>query len=254
MKTERKTKIKALAIICLLLVAGYFIRQNSHVRFQDENMGIVICNTIGGVTPETVRYKDLKEVSYLSIGCIGYYTTLSDIKKCTNIEELNINGYLYKLEPAYDVTHDNFVKTLTEEDSLRIEEELETIVPELKKLRRFWYGVYDVNSDIRSWDFLAGCPNLVHVYIYGSEVKDYSFLCTLENLRTIDLSYSRIATADSLLNLQDPVRLCIYDTPLAENEEEIQRLCEALPNTELLISGDRLENKQDWEWSELYGD
>ena len=60
-KTGIKRIILAVGVLCLLLVVGYFIRQNSHVRFKDENMGRVICNTIGrGVTPENVRYKDLK--------------------------------------------------------------------------------------------------------------------------------------------------------------------------------------------------
>ncbi len=240
--------------ICLLLAGGYFIRENSHVRFQDENMGLVICNTIGGVTPETVRYKDLKYVRCLSIGCVGNYTTLLDIKKCTNIEELVINGYIHPSQPAYEVTHDEYGKELTEVDSLRIEEELKTIVPKLKELRWFSYDAYVENSDIGSWNFLGVCTNLAHISIFNSEVADYSFFNTFTSIKQLTLKGCQITTADSLLNLQDPMRLCIYDTPLAENEEEIQRLCEALPDTEILVSADRTENEQYWDIKELYGD
>ncbi len=252
-KTGIKSIILTVGVICLLLVAGYFIRQNSHVRFKDENMGRVICNTIGhGVTPENVRYKDLKKVQSLSIGCVGWYTTLLDIKKCANIKELIINGYIHQSDPAYEVTQNEYGRELTEADSVWLEEELEMIVPKLKKLREFSYDAYAENSDISSWDFLKLCPNLVHISIYNSDVTDYSFLNNFTGMKLLILKGCKVESADALINLQDPERLCVYDTPLVESEEEIQKLCEALPNTEILIEGGRIENDRDWDWSWCY--
>ncbi len=255
MKIEKKKrmKIKILVIVCLLLVAGYFIRQNSHVRFKDENMGIVICNTIGhGVTPETVRYKDLERVYRLETGYLGYYGTLMDIAKCRNIKTIVLNGSSYESDASYEVTHNEVGKILTEEELERVETELSRIVPRLNTLETFSFGNIVENCDIQDWSFLARCKNLRDVYIERSTVADYSFLSDLKDLRLIELAGSQVSTADSLINLQDPKRLCIYDTPLAENEEEIQKLCGALPNTEILISGDRVENEQHWDWSEYY--
>ena len=252
-KTGIKRIILAVGVLCLLLVVGYFIRQNSHVRFKDENMGIVICNTIGhGITPENVRYKDLKKVDYLSIGCVGWYTTLADIKKCTNIKDLTVNGYVHEFQPAYEVTQNEYGRELTEEDSVWIEEELKVVVPKLRKLREFSYSIYSENSDIKSWDFLELCPSLVAVYIWNSDVTDYSFLNAFKGMKFISLWGCKVESADALINLQAPERLCVYDTPLVEKEEEIQKLCEALPNTEILISGDRIENDRDWDWSWSY--
>lgn len=188
----------------------------------------------------------------LSIGCVGCYTTLLDIKKCTNIKDLTINGYIHEIQPAYEVTQNEYGKELTEADSFRIEEELKIIIPKLKNLTDFAYFVYSENSDIRCWEFLKSCSDLVYIVIYSSDVTDYSFLNSMKDLKMVDLSRSQISTADSLVNLQNPMRLCIYDTPLAENEEEIQKLCEALPNTEILISGDRVENEQHWDLHEYY--
>ena len=185
----------------------------------------------------------------LSIGCVGWYTTLSDIKKCTNIKDLIINGYIHEIQPAYEVTQNEYGKELTEADSIRIEEELKTIVPRLKKLEEFSYDVYSENSDIKSWDFLALCPNLVDIAIFDSNVTDYSFLNNFSDMKFITLWGCKVESADMLINLQDPERLCVYDTPLVESEEEIQKLCEALPNTEILIEGGRIENDRDWDWS-----
>lgn len=245
-KRRIKRGILLVGVICLLLAGGYFLHQNSHVRFKDENMGIVICNTIGhGVTPETVRYKDLETIQYLAIGCVGCYTTLIDLEKCKNVEQLYINGNIGEYDPAYEATHNEKGKTLTEEDAARIERELGKMIPGFRNLRIFSYSVYSPNCDVKNWSFLEECKSLDQIYIYGTNTTDYSFLNSFSNLSMISLWGSQIETADSLLNLQDPERLCIFETPLGENEEEIQKLCEALPDTEILISGGRIENKRE---------
>ena len=253
MKLNKKKAVKSILLTVLVLIGAYFLWQNSPVHFKDENMGRVICNTIGGgVTPETVRRKDLKRVTYLYIGCVGNYETLLDIGKCVNIKKLSINGGIPKSDPAYEVTHDGWGRSLTEADSIRIEEELETVIPKLKGLKKFGYYVYTENSDIESWDFLQSCPELTIISIYHSEVSDYAFLDTFENLRWVSLWGSGVETADSLVNIQDPIRLDIPDTPLSENEEEVQRLCKALPNTEIWVSMDRTENEREIDLRELY--
>ncbi len=253
MELNKKKIAKTILLTVLALIGAYFLWQNSPVHFRDENMGRVICNTIGGgVTPETVRRKDLKRVTRLNIGCVGNYETLLDIGKCVNIKKLSINGGIAEVYPAYEVTHDGWGRPLTEADSVRIEEELETVIPKLKGLRKFGYYVYTENSDIKNWDFLQSCPELVFITIHHSKVSDYTFLKDFENLRMIDLWGSQIKTADSLVNMQDPLRLCIFDTPLSENEGEIQRLCTALPNTEILVGADRVENDKKIDLKEYY--
>ena len=253
MKLNKKKTVKTILLTVLALTGAYFLWQNSPVHFRDENMGKVICNTIGGgVTPETVRRKDLKRVTYLDIGCVGNYETLLDIGKCVNIKDMTINGGNHPVEPAYEVTHDGWGRPLTEEDSARLQEELETVVPKLKELKRFSYSVYTENSDIENWDFLQSCSKLVFISIYSSKVSEYSFLGTFQNLKKVSLWGSQIETADSLVNMQDPLRLNIFDTPLSENEDEIQRLCTALPNTEILVNSDRTENEQEYDLRELY--
>ena len=253
MKLNKKKAVKTILLTVLALIGAYFLWQNSPVHFKDENMGVVICNMIGrGVTPETVRRKDLKRVTSLDIGCVGNYETLLDIGKCVNIKKLSINGGIPKSDPAYEVTHDGWGRSLTEADSIRIEEELETVIPKLKGLKKFGYYVYTENSDIESWDFLQSCPELTIISITHSKVSDYAFLDTFENLRWVSLRGSGVETADSLVNIQDPIRLDIPDTPLSENEEEVQRLCKALPNTEIWVSMDRTENEREIDLRELY--
>ena len=253
MKLNKKKTVKTILLTVLALIGAYFLWQNSPVHFKDENMGVVICNMIGrGVTPETVRRKDLKRVTSLDIGCVGNYETLLDIGKCVNIKKLSINGGIPKSDPAYEVTHDGWGRSLTEADSIRIEEELETVIPKLKGLKKFGYYVYTENSDIESWDFLQSCPELTIISITHSKVSDYGFLDTFENLRWVSLWGSGVETADSLVNIQDPIRLDIPDTPLSENEEEVQRLCKALPNTEIWVSMDRTENEREIDLRELY--
>ena len=72
MKLNKKKAVKSILLTVLVLIGAYFLWQNSPVHFKDENMGVVICNMIGrGVTPETVRRKDLKRVTSLDIGCVA---------------------------------------------------------------------------------------------------------------------------------------------------------------------------------------
>ena len=60
----------------------------------------------------------------------------------------------------------------------------------------------------------------------------------LENCRkleNVDLWKSSIETADSLLKLKNVNKFWLTGTPLAENEEELNRLREAFPEAKIIV-------------------
>ena len=244
MKKNRRYLLVAGILIVLVCVGTlvYYGMQNRHVVFADENMAIEICAVLGeDVQPEEVRYKDLANITELRIGFLGHYETLVDIQKCYALESLYVNGYGGILNEKMD--DGEMARVLTEEENIQMQEELAEIVPTLRHLEEFIYVNPEQNADLRDMSFVTECRNLKTLYISDSDIADYSFLSKCTSLEKINLAGSSIKTADMLMNLDELWWICIFDTPLSENEEEVTRLCEAYPDAKILISVDRIQNE-----------
>ena len=129
MKKKMKNKNRHLLAIGSLVVTIcvgtliYYGLQNRHVIFADENMAIEICAALGeDVQPEDVRYKDLANITELSVGFLGHYETLVDIKKCYALKNLYVNGYGGILNEQME--EGDAIKVLTEEENIQMQQEL----------------------------------------------------------------------------------------------------------------------------------
>lgn len=244
MKNRSRYLLVAIILIAFLCVGArtYYKMQNRYVTFEDENMAITICDALGeDVQPDEVRYKDLANITELDIGFLGNYETLIDIEKCYALKNLYVNGYGGVLDEQMEEGEPT--KVLTEAENLQMQEELAEIVPSLKQLEVFIYANPENNANLHDMSFVAKCNNLKSLYISDSYIYDYSFLSECTDVEELFLAGDQISTADALVELEGLKKLCIYDTPLSENEEEITRLCEALSETEIYVSADRIENK-----------
>ena len=234
-KTCKKICIGIILIVACFII-GYNIHENMHVHFEDENMGILICDTIGnGVTVDNVRYKDLRKIEELHIGCVGYYNTIVDIKKCKNLQNLRVNGMSLEFSD-YKIHQGKIGRVLNAQEVDNFQEELGDILSSSNKLKEFSFTNAGNNCSIGDIDFLENCKTIEKVSIAYSDITDYSVLKNCRKLKEIDLDGSQIETADDLLKLEGIEKFSLRETPLSQNVEEVERLREAFPEAQVVIN------------------
>lgn len=242
---KRKTRIVVFFLIIVIAIGipvGKNIHDNSNVTFADENMGRVIRNTLWGFPGETtieeITYKEIRKIDSLDIGYSGYYTTLSDLRYCTELKELIINGGIDKNAPAYYINQGKVNKENTPEDMRKLQQELEEVLPKLKKLERVMLSSWG-GETWSSLDFFKGCEKLEYVDISRCEATDYSVLKSCKSLKKIVIGHSDITNADNLIGLENIESIHIYDAPLGDNPDEVKKLQEAYPNADISCTGNK---------------
>ena len=240
-KLNRKKSIIYFVIIFFVIVAISYLYKNRKVHFVDEKMRQVICLELGkdkdymGLT-----YKDLEEIEELEVGPVGTFETIEDVAKCKNLKVLEINIEITDKDASYEVykkdrTGNLYLFIQPENKIRRIQDDLEKIFKEAKKIEDFGFTNYNESCNVINFDFLKYGKNLKEIDLAFATVSDYSILEHCNKLEDIDLWYSNIKTADSLLNLKNANRFVLTETPLAENEKEIKRLKEAFPEAEIIV-------------------
>lgn len=240
---KRKTRIVVFFLIIVIAIGipvGKNIHDNSNVTFADETMGQVLCNAqySSEITMENITYKDLKKIDSLDIGYSGYYTTVSDLGYCTGLKELVINGGLAEGDPAYYINQGKMNKENTPEDVKKLQQELEEVLPKLKKLEKLKL-ISRGGEKWSSLDFLKGCEKLEYVGISRCEATDYSALKSCKSLKKIVIGHSDITNADDLIGLENIESIHIYDAPLGDNPNEVKKLQEAYPNADISCTGNK---------------
>ena len=240
---KRKTRIVIFIFIMVIVIGilvGKNIHDNSNVKFADENMGRVVRNTLWGFPKETtieeITYKEIKKIDSLEIGYSGYYTTLSDLRYCTELKELVINGGAGEGSPAYHINQGKVNKENSPEDMKKLQQELESVLPKLKKLERITLSSWG-GGKWSSLDFLEDCEKLEYVRISHCEAGDYSVLKSCKSLREIVIGYSDISDAEDLTGLENIESIHIYAAPLGDNLDEVKKLQEAYPDADISCSG-----------------
>lgn len=223
-----------LIITAVGISAGKHFYNNSHVRFADEAMGMVICETVRGnhVTPENVTRKELKKILRLEAGFSGYYKTLKDIRYCTNLKYLSINWRLGDCDPAFAINQGEVDRELSKDEIEEVQEELGIILPRLSNLKILWLS----NMGGCNWtsvEFLKNCDQLEEVYLYNSDANDYSALQTCTSLKHIYLKGTQIFYAEELKGMKNIESIDVYGTPLAQNSEEVNKLQEMYPDASI---------------------
>ena len=237
MKKIAERLILVLIVVFVIVKIGIpiakHIHDNSHVKFSDENMAKVLYDAVYGrpnITPENITYKELKQIKKLHIGFSGDYTTLKDLKYCTGLEELNIDGGVGSLMDNKDSYFSKDGKNgheVTDEELNRIQKELGEILPELPNLKELWVcGGIEWNSV----EFLKDCKQIEEIHLYNNQTTDYSALKGCSSLKHLEIQFSNLSEAKSLIGIEKLEYLAVINTPLAKNMEEIEKLQKAYPN------------------------
>ncbi len=235
----------AISVIIVLILAAIGLPQikewhdNSVVDFADETMGQVLCNSCNSFymsdyfTLENITYNDLKTQKLeIDTGYIGYYDTLLDLKYCTGAERLIINNGIGENEDAYFVSQGEINREVSQKEVEEIQEELGKVLPKMKKLK--WLMLSrEGGVEWTSVDFLKNQKSIEDLWICNCKATDYSVLKTCVSLKEIVIEDSELSEADDLIGLKNVENIYIYDTPLAENPEEIKKLQEAYPDADI---------------------
>lgn len=271
---NKKIILSVIGII-VAIVAGVIVYTLSlRAPFEDKEMKRVITLHASreGIIEEddSLKKEDVKEIKRLNIGYIGYYTTLSDIKKCCNLEELYIGipnlvrcSY-YKDELDY---YDNnkgcygegeeVLASSTEVKTDKIVDELGEVLKECSDIKTLYVCDIEQKYQLNSLSFLEYGKNIEELWLDGQNVNDYSLVFVCEKLKTLslegcgitsehlkgisalmNLTYlclddTSIENANNIIEIPNLSTLCIAGTPLAENEEEIARIYEMFPNIKI---------------------
>ena len=232
------SKIKKIVIILVILCAigvpaGKHWYNNHTIQFKDENMKKLIASLCYKPYSEDLKItpKDMEKVVNLDIGYAGYYDTLEDLKWCTNLKSLLVNGKPGEYDYVYKVFKGKVPEEVTEEKVNQFEKELGKILPKLTKLKSFKI-VSKYGCEWNSLDFLEGCNQIEEISMYDFKVTDYSALRQCKSLKMIVFFGCPISKADDLIGPENLEWIGIRDTPLVNNPEELKKLKEAYPDAE----------------------
>ena len=269
-KNMRKSIVIFISTMMLMAVIALVVAvliDNSHkVAFEDATMAEMISKSAGVETVDKIRENDLEKIEVLNIGYTGYYDTLVDIEKCTNLRRLII-GY-----PDYKLTNYPFAgreepKPESKERVKQIEKELGSILEKCPNITTIYLSNENGNCELDNVEFLKKGKKLIVVSLYYQGDIDYSPIseiphlnmlsfeeCNMTELNMLDglteleslwIEKCDVSKAGEIVNVKSLKELEIEDTPLAGNAEELEIIFENCPNIEELKLSSEERNLND---------
>lgn len=239
MKRLKRSKIKIFTytiIIVAIAFVGNWLYKGRKVHFADDKMRQVICLELGkDKESQDVTYRDLETIEELEIGLVGMFETIEDVAKCKNLKSLRVNVLIQQGEPSFELyevteTGERYYPPVSQEKMERIQKDLETILKSARKIEEFGFANVKNSFNISDMEFLKYGKNIKDITIAYANVGDYSILENCRKLESVDLWYSNIDRADTLLELKNVKKFWLTGTPLAEKEEEISKLETVFPD------------------------
>ena len=256
----------AMLIAIIALVVAVLIDNSHKVAFEDATMAEMISKSAGVETVDKIRENDLEKIEELNIGYTGYYDTLVDIEKCTNLRRLII-GY-----PDYKLTNYPFAgreepKQESKERVKQIEKELGSILEKCPNITTIYLSNENGNCELDNVEFLKKGKKLIVVSLSYQGDIDYSPIseiphlnmlsfeeCNMTELNMLDglteleslwIEKCDVSKAGEIVNVKSLKELEIEDTLLAGNAEELEIIFENCPNIEELKLSSEERNLND---------
>lgn len=247
-------------MLILALLVMLVIDNSQKVQFKDEEMGLVIVNQacregeIAKIRIEEIRLYHLENIKELNIGYTAYYTTLLDIERCPNLEELYIGA---PIKGGYDyyMSWRELPEPESAERIKQIQNELASILLSCEKLEALYLWDDEGICEFTSLEFLKNgdnlkyislsslgdidytpvwqCSGLITLTMWRCEIDSLEGIGHLQDLKYLNLNGTNIAEAGEILDLPNLETLLIKGTPLAENEEELALIYGAFPDIDL---------------------
>ena len=254
---KKRIGVVAAGIALVIVIAIVVMVQinNAHkVVLEDETMAELIAKNVGVESVDKLRIEDLEKIEILNIGYTGYYDTLVDIEKCPNLKRLII-GY-----PQYTMAYYAFVgrempAPESKERVKQIEKELESILEKCPDLEDIYISNEGENCKLDNIEFLkkgknlgaiclfyqsdidysviSECTKLQFLSLHCCDISDLSMIGGLENLDSLVLTGTNVSEATDILKLKNLSFFRIADTPLAENEEQLNLIQKQFPELKI---------------------
>lgn len=244
-----KIKVMGCIVIAVVIVCvGNWFYKGQRVHFADDKMRQVICLELGKEKESyDVTYRDLETIEELEIGPVGEFETIIDVAKCKNLKKLWVNSSVTRGKVGFELyevteTDERYYPPLSEKKMERIQKDLKTILKSARKIEEFGFSNVNDTFNVSDMDFLKYGKNIKSITIAYANITDYSVLGNCGKLQRIALWHSDINNADDLLKMKNIDRLLLTDTPLAQNEKEMDRLKKAFPEAKII--GDKTEDKE----------
>ena len=243
MENIRKNKAKYfvyLVIIVAVVFCGNWLYKGRRVQFEDDMMRQVICLELGkDKDSQDVTYRDLETIEVLEIGPVGYFDTIEDAAKCKNLKKVWVNSSVPRGEVGFELyeiteTRERYYPPVSEEKMERIQKDLEKILKSARKIEEFSFSNVNDTFNLADIEFLKYGKNIKKIHIAYANISNFSVLENCSKLRSVDLWYSDIESAEVLLGLKYVNRLILAGTPLAENEKEVAKLKQAFPEAKIV--------------------
>ena len=239
MSREKKNRIKIagyIIVVAVLVIVGNWLYKGRKVHFADDKMRQVICLELGkDKNSHDVTYRDLETIEELKVGPVGEFKTIIDVAKCKNLKKLWVNVEITDRDAYYEIfekteTGAMYFPPVSEKQIKTMQEDLGIILKNVKAIEDFGFSNFNQSCNITKIDFLKYGKNLKKINISYGNIEDYSVLENCSKLESVDLWYSNIESADTLLKLKNVKKFWLTGTPLAENEKEISKLEKAFPD------------------------
>lgn len=241
-----KNKVKVIGyiivVVVVVVVAGNWLYKGRKVHFADDKMRQVICLELGkDKNSHDVTYRDLEIIEELKVGPVGEFKTIIDVAKCKNLKKLWVNVEITDRDAYYEIfekteTGAMYFPPVSEKQIKTVQEDLGIILKNVKSIEDFGFSNVEDSFDVTDVEFLRYGSNIAKINISYVNVQDYSVLRKCSKLESVDLWYSNIDSADTLLKLKNVNRLILTGTPLAQNEKEIARLKKAFPEAKVVTN------------------
>lgn len=258
-KDVKKNRVIFISIAMLIAIIALIIAvliDNSHkVAFEDETMAEMISKSAGVGTVDEIRENDLEKIEELNIGYTGYYDTLVDIEKCTNLRRIII-GYPDCAMSYYPFAGREEPEPESKERVKQIEKELGSILEKCPNITMIYLSNENGNCELDNIEFLKKGKKLAVVNLYYQADIDYSPLseiphlkglsfdgCNISKLDMLDglteleslwITECDVSKAGQIVNLKSLEDLELENTPLAGSAEELEIIFESCPNIETL--------------------
>lgn len=256
-----KKKIVSVTIIVFILTVGIIfaritqIDDSQRICFKDGAMAKIISETAGVESVDKFRVNDLEKIEVLNIGYTSYYETLADIEKCNNLDTLIIGDPHYPGHKYHFGREKEVPETESEERVNQIESEIESILENCPSITEIHMSNEKGDCTLNNIDFLkkgknlrnidlcyqtnidyssiSECSNVRFLTLYCCDVSDLKMINELNQLVHLNIVGTNVSEATDILKLKNLKNLVVTDTPLAENEEQLELIRKQFPEANI---------------------
>lgn len=244
MITKKKLLCVLLILVCVLGVGVLCCcKRNEKQQYLDRTMESVIENQA-----KTVGIEEVRDI-YLGYTC--YFETILDLEKLPNLESIHITGmyYYWDEEPHTPATPENLERVQKlEKEFAEILDKCITVksinisnTNEMCNLDDLSFFTHGKNLEsIGLWSMgdidyspIYECKNLKSLGLFGCDISDLTGVEKLASLERLYLDDTDVNSAKDIIKLKSLTYLGVKGTPLADNEEELAKIQEEIPNIEI---------------------